>query len=347
MSDINSTLPAGYRRPTFHNCKDGVSDLCPAEASLYGDYFTLGACIFFVAAHSLALIPQLAFGFKARTWSFSSWLTMGILFEIMGYTGRIIMSSDPWVYGAFVLQLVMLILGPTLVAASISVTFKHIVLWYGPEYSIFKPWLYPWVFVGTDLFSIVIQSAGGVVSAKAIGGEVKNQELLDVGSALLVAGTTFQMANMVVCGGLMVLYLWRRRHGISNNAGGVRSSGAEAHNTSSCAESEQTIKPSDKKTKMFVRAITVAYILIIIRCVYRVPEQQMGWGNDLMQNEATFLTLDGAMMLISIWILTVFHPHFFFPFLSKKSGEGILADKSLEGGSSQEGQEMGSLFKTA
>lgn len=73
----------------------------------------------------------------------------------------------------------------------------------------------------------------------------------------------------------------------------------------------------------------------------------MGWGNDLMQNEATFLTLDGAMMLISIWILTVFHPHFFFPFLSKKSGEDIQADKSLEVVSNQEGQEMGSLFKTA
>ncbi|KAF7557689.1 hypothetical protein G7Z17_g457 [Cylindrodendrum hubeiense] len=346
MSDTNSTLPAGYKRPTFHNCEDGVSDLCPAEASLYGDYFTLGACIFFVVLHGFALVLQLVFGFRARTWSFSSWLTMGILFELLGYAGRIIMSSDPWVYGAFVLQLVMLILGPTLVAASISVTFKHIVLWYGPEHSIFKPWLYPWVFVGTDLFSIVIQSAGGIVSARAIGGEVKNQELLDVGSALLVAGTTFQMANMVVCGGLMVLYLWRRRRGITNDAEKLQSPGGATQNASSCAESDKTIKPNDKKTKMFVRAITVSYILIIIRCVYRVPEQQMGWGNDLMQNEATFLTLDGAMMLISIWILTIFHPAFFFPFLSKKSGEDASADKPLESGSDQETREIGTLFNT-
>ncbi|KAH7145404.1 RTA1 like protein-domain-containing protein [Dactylonectria estremocensis] len=343
MSDTNSTLPAGYLRPTFHNCKEsGVTDACPAEASLYGGYFTLGACIFFVVAHSLALIPQLVFGIRARSWSFSSWLAGGILFELLGYAGRIIMSSNPWVYGAFVLQLVMLILGPTLVAASISVTFKHIVLWYGPEHSMFKPWLYPWIFVGTDLFSILIQSVGGIVSARAIGGQVRNQDLLDVGSALLVAGTTFQMANMIVCGGLMVIYIWRRRHGVRNDA---EISAGVTPNATSCADSERTIKPSDKKTKTFVRAISVAYVLIIIRCIYRVPEQQMGWGNDLMQNEATFLTLDGAMMLISIWILTIFHPHFYFPFLSNKSEEAPV-EKTMESSSDPEGHEMGSVLVT-
>ena len=51
----------------------------------------------------------------------------------------------------------------------------------------------------------------------------------------------------------------------------------------------------------------------------------MGWGNDLMQNEPLFLVFDGAMILISIACLTIFHPNSFFPFLSKKKDKKVSA----------------------
>ncbi|KAM5350324.1 hypothetical protein ACJ41O_006829 [Fusarium nematophilum] len=274
MTDTNTTLPPDYEPPSYDTCSDGVSDRCPVEASLYGDYFNLGACVFFVVAHGIALIPQLWFGIRARTWSFTLWLAIGTIFEIMGYVGRVIMSSNPWVYNAFVIQLVMLILGPTLVAASISVTFKHLVLWYGREYSFMKPVLYPWVFVGTDFFSIVIQAAGGGVSSVATGGEEPNQDLLDVGSGLLVAGVVFQMANMVFCGGLMLLYIWRRRRAIKNGAARLHSSGGELAQP---GPGEKVTRASDKKTKTFVYAITAAYVAIIIRCM-QYPGNADGLG---------------------------------------------------------------------
>lgn len=43
-----------------------------------------------------------------------------------------------------------------------------------------------------------------------------------------------------------------------------------------------------------------------------------GWGSSLMQNETSFLILDGAMILLAVLLLTVIHPAFFFPFLAKK-----------------------------
>lgn len=43
-----------------------------------------------------------------------------------------------------------------------------------------------------------------------------------------------------------------------------------------------------------------------------------GWGSDLMQNETTFLILDGAMILAAAIVLTVVHPYFFFPYLGDK-----------------------------
>ena len=47
-----------------------------------------------------------------------------------------------------------------------------------------------------------------------------------------------------------------------------------------------------------------------------------------MQDETLFLIFDGAMILLSISCLTVFHPQFFFPFLSKGADKKILAGVS-------------------
>lgn len=270
MSDIDiSQLPPGIDLqdlppPSYNNCDD-VSALCPVSATVYGDYFTLGACVFFVVAHSVLLLAQTYLGIRSRAWSFSAYLAIGTIFELMGYSARIAMSQNPWTYAGFVIQLVMLILGPTLVAASISVTFKHLVLWYGPEWSFIKPVLYPWVFVGTDFFSILIQAVGGAVSATATGGEETNEDLLDVGSGLLIAGVVFQMVNMIFCGSLMMYYLWNRRRGLRKRGERLHTSHGEGPVTTG----EKPVGDRDKRTKIFLWAIGVAYVVIIIRCVYR------------------------------------------------------------------------------
>lgn len=36
----------------------------------------------------------------------------------------------------------------------------------------------------------------------------------------------------------------------------------------------------------------------------RIPEMASGWGSDIMQNEATFMVFDGAMILIAVLLLT-------------------------------------------
>lgn len=280
MSEANDTvnpfadLPPDWR-PGYSTCDD-VSVICPVEASLYGDYFNLGACIFFVVAHTLLAATQAYFAYRSRAWSFAIWLGLGTLFEVMGYGARIALSQNPWIYEGFVIQLLMLILGPTLIAASISITFKHLVLWYGPEWSFLKPKLYPWVFVGTDFISIFIQAAGGGVSATATsGGETTNRSLFDVGSGMLVAGVIFQLVNMVFCGGLMLMYMFRRRKALKNGAAGLQSSpvdtGAESSDGSvqPAAGASKGTRPEDKKVRIFIWAISVAYVAIIIRCIYR------------------------------------------------------------------------------
>ncbi len=249
--------------PDFNTC-DKVDERCVVEATIYGDYFTSGACIFFVVAYSLLMFAQLYLGWRSKAWSFSLWLLVGTMSELMGYAGRLVMSYNPWIYDAFVIQLVMLILGPTFVAASISITFKHLVLFYGAEWSFLKPKLYPWVFVGTDFFSIAIQAVGGVLSAIATGSEFDGN-LLDIGGDLLVAGVVFQAANMLFCGGLMLIFLFRRYKGLQ--AGGKRLQSSAGDDTTT---SQPTHSAGEKhKAKIFVYAITAAYVAIIARCLYR------------------------------------------------------------------------------
>lgn len=160
---------------------------------------------------------------------------------------------------------------------------------------------YPWVFVGTDFFSIVIQAVGGAVSATATGGTTPNYSLLDVGSGLLTAGVAFQAANMIFCGGLMVIYWWRYRkdsagraeraqqqqqgHQIQNNQGTVLGSEGSSENitpdqtASQFLEAETTGKktqqyimgppPKAGDLKKFVWALFIAYMAVLIRCIYR------------------------------------------------------------------------------
>jgi hypothetical protein len=48
-----------------------------------------------------------------------------------------------------------------------------------------------------------------------------------------------------------------------------------------------------------------------------IPEMAMGWGSTLMQNEATFMSLDGAMLIVACGLLTILHPAVFFPYMGK------------------------------
>lgn len=210
----------------------------------------------------------------------------------MGYAGRLAMTpiGTVWNYPAFVIQLLFLILGPTLIAAAISVTFKHIVIYLGVQYSVMRASLYPWVFVGTDFFSIIIQAVGGAVSATATSGET-NTALLDVGSGLLTAGVAFQAANMAFCGGLMVIYWWRYRRDSAGRkeraqqrqaaaeagttATGEESGSVTPDSTPPVASSTSTPQsyldaaPSARDFNRFIWALLVAYIAVLIRCIYR------------------------------------------------------------------------------
>ncbi|KAI8719989.1 hypothetical protein NCS52_00442900 [Fusarium sp. LHS14.1] len=125
---------------------------------------------------------------------------------------------------------------------------------------------------------------------------------------------------MVVCGVLMLTYIRRYRNArklvtyiVDCGEDGIISTDS----TDSPSTSHKTPQ-SDKRIKNFIYSITIAYVAIIIRCIYRIPEMASGWGSSIMRNEATFMIFDGAMILLAVILLTTVHPIWFFKFLSTK-----------------------------
>ncbi|KAF7587444.1 hypothetical protein BBP40_007215 [Aspergillus hancockii] len=277
---------------SYQTC-DQVSPLCPVEATTYGYYPNYGGNIFFAVFYGVCGLFQLSFGIYFRSWTLMVALTVGTLLEMAGYIGRVLMNKNPWDAGAFKLQIVAIVLGPTFIAAGIYLTLKHIILSLGPEYSRLNPKLFTWIFIGCDIGSLILQAAGGGVAAAA---GKDQQNLLNAGNDIIITGIAFQVATMSVCGVLGLEFFIRYLR---------RGSG------------EKDSENGGKHTKLVVFADIFAYVTVLIRCIYRIPEMAGGWGNPLMQKEDEFLVLDGMMVALAVLALTVFHPGLFLPSMRK------------------------------
>jgi hypothetical protein len=192
------------------------------------------------------------------------------------------MNGNPWSDSGFKLQICALVLGPSFVAAAIYLTLKHFVIYCGPEHSILKPRLYPWIFIGCDFGSIVLQAAGGGLAAA---GGTNNRDLVNAGNNLIVAGIAFQVVTMAVCGLFALLFVFRLRK--------AHSAHAAMGEKSRYQMDKDTSGVHTGKVKVFGLMVVLAYVTVLIRCIYRLPEMAGGWGNALMRNEREFLLLDG------------------------------------------------------
>ena len=281
--------------PSYDTC-DKVSELCPVKFTIYQDYLSTGANAFFATIFVLIFLVQVVLGLRGRFWSYTIWMGIGVGFESVGYIGRILESKNPWVLNTFIVEYLTLLLAPTLIAAAISITFKHLVLYYGTHWSLFRPALYPWVFVGTDFLSIFIQVVGGGAVVASTSGE-RNETIATLGEALVIGGVCFQVLNMVVCSLLMLIYYKRRKAAtiggyheqqdidLAGYRGGIKEPGQSfneqrglfRHGDSaeggaggtSAATAPQKGPKEIRRAKMFVRMLAVAYPLIIVRCSYR------------------------------------------------------------------------------
>jgi hypothetical protein len=241
------------------------------DDTIYGYYPSLGLNAFFVAFFALAAIIHLFLGLKYKTYFFAYVLTLGAIGEATGYAGRIVMHSNPYSSLGFKIQISCLIFSPAFIAAGVYLTLKHIILTFGEIRSRIQARFYTWIFISCDFLSLMLQAVGGGFA----GGAGNNVHLRNIGTNLMIAGIVWQVATLVVFMGLVMDYVLRTKNG--------------------CGQVPKSAKGLAKKLsfRCFVGGVTVAFITIFCRCVYRIAEMVGGWANPIMRDEAGFVVMEG------------------------------------------------------
>lgn len=294
-----------------------VTPDCPVEGTIYGYYPLIGWNAAFAGFFSLSLILNIVLGMRYKTWAYGIAMSLGCIGEIVGYIGRIIMWNNPFDEAGFQMQICCLIIAPAFISAALYLTLKHIVQSFGDSWSRVRPGWYTWIFIGCDLLSLILQGIGGGMAASADFGS----DMQDVGTDLMLAGVIWQVVCLTFFGYFFGEYLFRtcrHRREISSQAMELF---------------------CNTKFRLFLMAIVSAYLTILVRCAYRIPELAGGWRSELMRNEVEFIVLEGTMIVTAVAALTVFHPGYCFPVLSAQ--DTTQRSKSING--EKEGIHMAAL----
>ncbi|KAH8654035.1 RTA1 like protein-domain-containing protein [Tricladium varicosporioides] len=290
-----------------------ITPECPVEATVYGYYPSLGGNIIFAVIFAICAIGQVVLGIKYHLRFYTIVVGLGCVGETVGYIGRVMLHSNPWSNGGFIIQVLLLIVSPSLLAAGLYLTLKHLVLHYGPQYSRLRPKFYTWLFVTCDAIGFLTQLVGGGVQASASNGS-GSKKTRDVGNVIMVIGITFQAVVMGVCGLVALDFTYSLyKHRAERDP------------------SQRVPSPKGPKAFRFYMACTItAFVTIFVRCIYRIPEMAGGWGNKLMRNEVEFMILDGAMVAIAAILMTIGFPGAYFPSISSRAATGNRKTNSTD-----------------
>jgi hypothetical protein len=303
----------GYERGSFDRCEE-VTPLCPVEATVLGYHPNLGASIFFAIAFGACLVAALYLGVRSKTWTFTVAITLGLILETAGYVGRALLYYNPWNSGAFQLQICAIILAPTMICVSIYLTLKHVALNLSAASSRIRPKWYPIIFLPADVSCLLVQAIGGAIAASA---DRTDFALLRSGNNAIIAGVALQVVVLLAFGIMGADYWFRvRRHMATGNPDPASLALWRA-----------------PKFRKFGYAVAGAYASVLIRCIYRIAEMAGGWGNHIMQDEASFMVLDTALMAVAVYLLTIFHPALYFPQMAsahRSKKEGVDASAGEE-----------------
>lgn len=136
-----------------------------------------------------------------------------------------------------------------------------------PTSAQFKPALYYQIFIPCDCICLVLQAVGGAMSSQSDG---TSQLGVDLG----LAGLSLQVIVLFLFIVLSIQYAFRYRSDVKAN----KVSGAGL----------------DSKFKFFLTFLSLATLVIFIRCVFRIYELSEGYSGSAFHNEGIFIGLESV-----------------------------------------------------
>lgn len=91
--------------------------------------------------------------------------------------------------------LICLTIGPAFLSAAIYLCLSRVIVAYGEGISRIRPQTYTYIFVSCDFLSLVLQAAGGGITATA---DDDQPDLAQTGINIMIAGLASQVASLAV-----------------------------------------------------------------------------------------------------------------------------------------------------
>ncbi|KAK5627545.1 hypothetical protein RRF57_003260 [Xylaria bambusicola] len=291
-------------------------ELCPIEYSIFQYRPSLAANTTFVVLHFILMLVHLRLGLRLKHWWFSGAMILGCAFNVVSYGTRVLLWQNPFSFTGFLLQIIdlrclpwcwIVFVGsaPVFYSAAIYVTITKTVERLDESLSRIKPKLYYVVFIICDIGALTLQAVGGAVSTVSSGSNA-------AGVDLALAGLIFQVVTMLTFVGLLADYLIRYFQ-------------------------DKAFANISLRLKLFLCSLSLAILLILGRCAYRVAELSEGYSGTLFHDEPLFIGLEGVLIVLAVVALSIGHPGFVFNADQAKLGEAY--PDSLTPGGVESGDE--------
>jgi hypothetical protein len=240
---------------------------------------SLAAAVIFALLFGISTCLHAFQSIRRRAWFMTPFI-IGGAFETVGYIGRAMSAHDPYALHPFIIQTLLILLGPALFAASIYMVLGRIILLTnGEPYSLIRRTWLTKIFVTSDVLSFLLQCGGGSIMAS----NQRDADKVKLGQNVILIGLFGQNAIFGLFIVVAVLFQIRGR----------------AHFAT---------LPSHVTWAKHLNVLYATCMLILIRSVFRVVEYLMGAGSFLLEHEVFTYVFDGLLMLTAMVLVNVVHP---------------------------------------
>ncbi|KAJ5666744.1 RTA1 like protein-domain-containing protein [Penicillium macrosclerotiorum] len=273
---------------------------------------SLAVAIVAAALYSLAFIFTFIQWIRYRAWVWSI-MVLAAAMEAIGYIARCISTQNVTKKSVYVLQFSLIILAPVLMAACCYIIFSRILFLIVP--SEFRTFRLCWVpprfitplFVGFDIFALLLQLSGAVMISSASPGDPDGINKLDKGKEIAQAGVIIQL----IAFGLFSMAA------IRFNFTSKRFSESLDERYTNVGEKEYMIDGIVKKRHWpaLLRVVNITTLLILVRSIYRLVEFTEGSTGYINTHEWTMYVFDALVIYPCVVLFIYWHPGVYLPYL--------------------------------
>ncbi|KDN70407.1 putative RTM1 [Colletotrichum sublineola] len=263
---------AGFCNPDYVN----------AQWSFYRFEPSTAAAIFFCVAYILTTGLHVVQMTRTKTWYMTAFVSGGVCKCEQEPGNRWQRGGGCWTLGPYIVQNVLLLVAPALMAASIYMILGRIIeLTDGESHALIKRRWLTKIFVSGDVLSLVLQSSGGGMMASA--GQGNN--MMEIGENVIIVGLFVQLS---VFGCFIV-------------------TAALLHHRMRLVPTARSHEPQIRWGH-YLLTLYVTSVLIWVRSVFRVVEYLGGNKGHLMTNEVYVYVFDATLMFLVMAWMNWFHP---------------------------------------